>query len=185
MITTLSLSAAPVTSFTWPDSTDFLVRDPTPFLYIVRPTGGTRIFLTERKMFPGFFDENFQNYGTVPKDPSPSTGLIAGMIYRQTRTGKFRNILAPFKKDPLRLMWPNQDAILEGIESKNTRGFFREGRAFFFPFSEKGIDFVTVVGRKNTKLCAAIHYAQDEGFWEVDREGNPENFFVFPQLLQH
>ena len=120
---------------------------------IVPATSGKRTFVTERAMFPGFFDSDFRNYGTdVTSDPLPET---PSDLYEMTADGDFKTLLGSFGPDPEPLFWRSQDQILSWIE-KHPDDLHPQGWATFFPFVVGKKRFVADVDRDSRSLEAYI-----------------------------
>lgn len=64
---------------------------------LIPATSGRRTFITERNMFPEFFDSRFYNYTTdVPNEECPESFCE---LYEATQNGSFRDLLGSFNTD--------------------------------------------------------------------------------------
>ena len=147
-------------------------------------TVGKRVLAKMAKLFTGFLDGDFTNWGTdVPGEAKPETPFE---VFEQVRDGKFAEIFAAFgvSLDKLCL---SQDLIISFVENYADL-LHPKGWATFFLFSvkfdegtenERAEFFVADVRRGDDgRLEAYVHHLSRDGVWHAEDRYR----FVFPQL---
>lgn len=142
---------------------------------VIPATSGKRTFVTERNMFPGYFDEDFIEYGIdVPSKAMPE---IDSELYEMTGDGDFRKLLGSFKLDLDLLFWKSQDQALTWIEN-HPNDLHPKGWATFFPFIVGKKKFVAYVYRLEGELRAFVYHFESGLVWCAEFQHR----LVFPQL---
>lgn len=145
-------------------------------------TDGRRTFVQANRMFPGYFDLDFEKFGTnVPGKPEPQTRFE---VYEMIQDGTFQEILEGFSVNTRKLFW-SQDQAITWIEN-NPELLHPQGWATFLPFSVKINEgtpkevedfFVAYAYRSRGGLKADVDRFSYVGVWVA--EGRCR--FVFPQ----
>ena len=125
---------------------------------IVPATTGIRTFVTQRDMFPGYFDEDFVGYET--NVPSEATVPTLSNLYEVTKEGDFRDLLGSFNLELEPLFWRSQDQILTWVD--NHPQYIRPYEwPAFFPFIIGKKRFVTSVSWYRSELRTILNHFDD------------------------
>lgn len=156
----------------WPKGNPYLSRIATGNL---KATDGKRTIVRARKMFPGYFDDDYVNWGTdVPDQP---TGETPFEVLELVKNGKFAQIFGAFGRPLDELCW-SQDQIISFVED-HADLLHPKGWATFFLFKVGDEFFVACVGRSGGgQLGARARRLSDDDVWGAGGRYR----FVVPQL---
>lgn len=141
----------------------------------LKATDGRRTIVGARKMFPGYFDSDYVNWGTdVPGQPTEETPFE---VLELVKNGKFAQIFGAFGR-PLDELCLSQDKILEFVENHSDK-LHPKGWATFFLFKVGDEFFVANVRRiDDGQLEASVARLSDDFVWNAEYRSR----FVVPQL---
>lgn len=142
---------------------------------VIPATAGTRTFVTQRDMFPGYFDEDFVGFGTDV--PTGATAPTPSDLYEIISDGDFRDILGSFNIDPEPFFWRSQDQIITWLET-HSRYLYSEGWATCFPLIVGEKRLFVDVDRNNCGLETHVRHFDCGIVWHAEHR----SIVVLPQL---
>ncbi len=132
---------------------------------IIPATTGQRTFVTERAMFPGFFDVDFERYGTDVQGQATPEALSD--VYEMTAHGNFQTLLNSFELD-LDTLFLTQDQALAWITA-HPEYFGSDDPSVLLPFIVEENRFVASVLRREHELRAGAFLFVDDYVWFAGR----------------
>ena len=141
---------------------------------IIRKTSGKKLISQAKKLFPGWIDPDFTNYGcNVPSEARPDMPVE---VFEMTADATFETIFNSFEAE-LDNLALTQEQIISFVEEHES-WLHPQGYATFFLFKANGKFFVAYVFRLDRKLGVRVFHFSRGYVWDASRRYR----IVVPQL---